>query len=81
MTTRPALEKTEGDRPTMKIKMPPRLHAAARRRWEVLHEYGDRGASAFEWVLITAFCALMITAVYAAVNSKVLEKIGIIKGS
>jgi hypothetical protein len=37
----------------------------------------DRG-SALEWVLIAAATALIIAAVYAAVQAKALEKIGII---
>lgn len=38
----------------------------------------DKGASALEWVLISAAVALIIAAVYAAIQSKALEKIGII---
>lgn len=41
----------------------------------------DRGASAFEWVLIAAATVAIIGLVYAAINGKVAEKIGIIKGA
>jgi len=41
-------------------------------------EERDRGASALEWVLISAAVALIIAAVYAAIQAKALEKIGII---
>jgi hypothetical protein len=40
-------------------------------------EERDRG-SALEWVLIAAATALIIAAVYAAIQAKALEKIGII---
>ena len=37
-----------------------------------------RGASALEWVLIAAATVAIIALVYAAINSKVAEKIGVI---
>jgi hypothetical protein len=64
-----------------RIQPSPRLRAAWDRRRRSLREAVDRGQSTLEWVIIMAACALLIAIVYAAVHSKILEKIGIINGS
>lgn len=54
--------------------------AVARDRWDRLAHTDwreDRG-DALAWVLIAAAGVLLAAAVYAAINAKVLEKIGII---
>lgn len=70
--------------------MPHRLSravAAVRRHWATVRPRlgdrlrGDAGYSVTEWVFITAAGATVAGLIYAAVQSKALEKIGIINGS
>ncbi|CAM5676180.1 hypothetical protein SANTM175S_09014 [Streptomyces antimycoticus] len=65
--------------------MPRRLTsaaAAARRHWTRIRAAStDAGYSVTEWVIITAGGATIAGLIYAAINGKVLEKIGIINGS
>jgi len=59
-----------------------RISRAAQTRIQAARgRLSDAGYSVMEWVFITAAGATVAAAIYAAINSKVLEKIGIIKGS
>ncbi|MEU5108467.1 hypothetical protein AB0H07_40465 [Streptomyces sp. NPDC021354] len=64
-----------------------RAVAAVRRHWATVHsritdrQLSDLGYSVTEWVFITAAGATVAGLIYAAVQSKALEKIGIINGS
>lgn len=73
---------TERGREQVRMKILIYAQLTVRERWE--HATGrmsDRGASAFEWVVITAATAALIALVFTAVNGKTLEKINIIDGS
>ncbi|MGI5346605.1 hypothetical protein ACQEU8_35695 [Streptomyces sp. CA-250714] len=59
-----------------------RISQAARTRIQAVRgRLSDAGYSVMEWVFITAAGATVAALIYAAINTKVLEKINVIKGS